>query len=211
MLNLSQWVRNTVISLGGLVACHNDPGVESSLLKPHGLKIGGEWVSKWKRGLFPQERKVEAECDKGHTHPLSAQIPLSNHAFSNGADFTADTGLSLHVGRGEEGRHGGAYSSVFATEELDVWRFAYANMSVSMADVKMLLMGPFCWAWRQCRNSSHYCTPGSCHKPTVTIIWDWLVFGELDQINNLFQVGSGKWAGCKLEAEMTDQQLTTSH
>ena len=30
------------------------------------MKIGGEWVSKWKWRLFPQERKVEAECDKGH-------------------------------------------------------------------------------------------------------------------------------------------------
>ena len=63
---------------------------------------------------------MEAECDKGHTHPLAAKVRLSNHAFSNGADFMADTGLSLGVGRGEEGGHGGAYSRVFATEQLNV-------------------------------------------------------------------------------------------
>ena len=68
---------------------------------------------------------METECDKGHAHPSEAQIPLSNHTFSNGADLVADTALCLGVGRGEErrgdeGRHGGAHSRVFATEELDV-------------------------------------------------------------------------------------------
>lgn len=69
---------------------------------------------------FHRKEKWKLSVTKGTTHPLLAQMPLSNHAFSSGADFMTDTGLSLRVGRGEEGRHGGAYSSVFATEELDV-------------------------------------------------------------------------------------------